>query len=116
MKVLVTGGRDFDRAGVVSGVLDVLHQKHGFTHVIQGDATGADSLAADWAASEGIQPVTCWPLWRFYGKAAGAIRNQRMLELAPDMVVAFPGGVGTAHMVRIARKAGIKVHEVQRLA
>lgn len=33
-------------------------------------------------------------------------------EFQPDIVVAFPGGRGTAHMVRIARAAGIDVIEV----
>ena len=33
-------------------------------------------------------------------------------EGKPDLVVAFPGGRGTAHMTRIARGAGIEVIEV----
>lgn len=44
------------------------------------------------------------------GKAAGPIRNQRMLdEGKPDLVVAFPGGRGTADMVRRAKAAGVPV-------
>jgi ABC-type branched-subunit amino acid transport system substrate-binding protein len=34
-------------------------------------------------------------------------------EGKPDAVVAFPGGRGTADMVRQARAAGIEVREVQ---
>lgn len=30
-------------------------------------------------------------------------------EYHPDFVVAFPGGRGTAHMVRISRQAGVEV-------
>jgi hypothetical protein len=30
-------------------------------------------------------------------------------EGRPDLVAAFPGGRGTAHMVRIAREAGVEV-------
>jgi hypothetical protein len=37
------------------------------------------------------------------GPAAGPIRNQRMLDWGPDLVVAFAGGKGTADMVRRAR-------------
>jgi ABC-type sugar transport system substrate-binding protein len=33
-------------------------------------------------------------------------------EGKPDIVVAFPGGTGTADMVRRARKAGVVVIEV----
>lgn len=38
--------------------------------------------------------------------------NRAMLELRPDLVVAFPGGTGTAHMVSLAKKFGIEVVEV----
>ena len=42
--------------------------------------------------------------------AAGPKRNQQMLDEAkPDMVVAFPGGKGTAHMRQIAKAAGVPV-------
>jgi predicted Rossmann-fold nucleotide-binding protein len=34
-----------------------------------------------------------------------------MLDMKPDGVVAFPGGDGTADMVRRARAAGVKVWE-----
>jgi hypothetical protein len=51
--------------------------------------------------------------WEKFGKKAGFIRNEKMLALGkPDLVVAFPGGVGTAMMVRLARKQGIRVIEV----
>lgn len=51
--------------------------------------------------------------WLKYGRMAGAMRNQQMLdEEEVDLVVAFPGGKGTADMVRRARAAGIEVREV----
>ena len=47
--------------------------------------------------------------WKVRGRAAGHIRNQQMLdEGRPHLVVAFPGGRGTADMVRRARAAGIE--------
>jgi hypothetical protein len=33
-----------------------------------------------------------------HGRAAGPIRNQKMPEEKPELVVAFPGGRGTADM------------------
>jgi hypothetical protein len=60
-------------------------------------------------------PVSAHPAdWFSHGKAAGPIRNQEMLAMeAPALVVAFPGGRGTADMVRRARKAGVDVLEVK---
>lgn len=81
--------------------------------IIHGGARGADSLAAYWAAHSGVPFETYQADWKQHGRGAGPIRNKRMLsEGKPDLVVAFPGGSGTAHMVRIAREAGVKVMEV----
>jgi hypothetical protein len=49
--------------------------------------------------------------WDTYGKSAGPIRNQKMLDTGIDYVIAFPGGRGTEHMKKIARKAGVTVIE-----
>jgi len=51
--------------------------------------------------------------WKL-GKKAGPLRNQRMIdEGRPDLVVAFPGGKGTADMVRRAEAAGVKVLKIE---
>lgn len=78
--------------------------------IIHGGARGADSAASDFADVSYCQQQ-CFPAdWKKYGTRAGYIRNQQMLdEGKPDFVVAFPGGPGTAMMVKIAEQAGIKV-------
>ena len=81
--------------------------------LIHGAARGADEGAARWAKSEGIASRAYPANWRKHGKAAGPIRNQQMLDDGrPDFVVAFPGGRGTADMVRRAHAAGVPVYEV----
>jgi predicted Rossmann-fold nucleotide-binding protein len=40
---------------------------------------------------------------------AGPIRNRLMLDLGAHAVLAFPGGAGTANMVRIAQEADVPV-------
>lgn len=69
-------------------------------------------MAVDWAVINWC-PFTEFPAdWDKYGKSAGYIRNQQMLdEGCPDYVVAFPGGAGTNMMKRIASKAGVPVIE-----
>lgn len=110
--VLVTGGRDYTDARRVAEVMDALSTRADLT-LIHGAARGADSLADQWATIRGI-PVQRFPAdWARFGRSAGIRRNEAMLRGGqPDLVVAFPGGRGTAHMVRIAREAGIKVRLV----
>jgi hypothetical protein len=112
VKVLVCGGRDFSDAGMLEQELERLFQYEGVSHVIHGDYKGADKIAGAWARSHyGVQEVRCPANWHIYGPSAGPNRNQAMLELKPDIVLAFPGGKGTADMVKRAKAAGVKVVE-----
>lgn len=78
--------------------------------IIQGGATGADRAAYDFAEINFCRREEYPADWKRYGKRAGYLRNQQMLdEGKPDLVVAFPGGIGTANMVDLATKAGVKV-------
>jgi hypothetical protein len=113
MKVLVTGGRGFSNHTLLLTTLDRLHAVHPFTTLIHGGACGADRLAGEWAASRGIPVEVYLADWQKYGRAAGPIRNQQMIDRKPDMVVAFPGGRGTADMVRRVRHAGIELVVVE---
>lgn len=115
MRVLVCGGRDFTDKVSVWGGLQALHLKFGVTAIIEGGAKGADALAASWAIAERV-PTEMFPAdWKNDGRSAGPKRNQRMIdEGKPDLVVAFPGGRGTADMVRRACAAGIEVREISK--
>lgn len=112
MRVLVCGGRDFDDRERLEAALRLLHKANGFSLLIQGGAKGADTMAREWAAKENIATLTFNPDWEAHGKAAGAIRNQQMIdEGMPSLVVAFPGGKGTEDMLNRARKAGLIIEE-----
>ncbi len=109
MRVLVCGGRDYRNVSAVRHALEVLHAKRGIVLVIEGGATGADTLAREWAQRRGVEVMTFAADWQA-GRRAGPIRNQRMIdEGKPDGVIAFPGGRGTADMIRRAEAAGLKV-------
>lgn len=112
MRVLVCGGRDYRDKAYLWSVLDGMGPPE-VSEVISGMAPGADSFAAEWAERFGF-PLHRFPAdWKAHGRAAGPIRNQRMIdEGKPDLVIAFPGGRGTADMVRRARAAGIEVREI----
>lgn len=100
--------------------------------LIHGGAKGADTVAGTWAsARDGFPtPLVFAADWddltkpdavvkrtkkgKLYDALAGHRRNQKMIdEGRPDLVVAFPGGTGTADMVSRARVAGINIMEIK---
>jgi predicted Rossmann-fold nucleotide-binding protein len=91
------------------------HARKGFADkfcIIHGNAPGADSLAHIWAMNLRIPIISMPANWNGLGNRAGPFRNGWMLEWAmPDLVIAFPGGPGTADMKQKARKAGVTVWE-----
>lgn len=113
LRVLVCGGRGFADVGLLYGTLDNLHKAKGIACIIEGNAGGADRMAGFWARKHRIDNLKFPADWTKHGKAAGPIRNQRMLdEGRPDLVVAFPGGKGTDDMVRRSQQAGVPVERL----
>lgn len=110
-RVLVCGGRNYGNQSRVFEYLDAF--PGGVTLLIHGAARGADSLARDWAIARGV-PQHAYPAaWNVHGKRAGPLRNQQMLDQGkPDIVVAFPGGVGTEDMIPRAIIARVPVLRV----
>ena len=114
MRVLVCGGRDNPDSDHVEKTLSRLLATRGpFERVIHGDARGVDKIAGKWARDHGVLEWDFLPEWHHVDAEDGLSRNQRMIEVgSPDLVVAFPGGTGTEHMVALARAAHIEVVEV----
>lgn len=134
MRVLICGGRRFGiippdtrpenmeearararrEQGILAVALSPYLQDLGAHTIIHGAARGADAVAARWAERHNV-PAMAFPAnWKKHGKAAGPRRNAKMIaEGRPDVVIAFPGGRGTADCVRQARAAGIEVVEVK---
>lgn len=112
-RVLVCGGRDYQDRRRLHRVLDAAIGRLGLTMVISGGAMGADHLAQEWAERLGIPTEIYKAHWGKDGPGAGPIRNSRMLaEGKPDLVIAFPGGNGTADMVAKAERAGVRVIKI----
>lgn len=124
MRIIVTGGRQYNDRNTMGLELQIARldlitllplSDNGATPptLVHGGASGADSLAADVAARAGWRIEEHPADWGTHGRAAGPIRNQHMASLGADLLIAFPGGRGTADMVRRARKAGIPVRIVE---
>lgn len=106
MRVLGCGGRDYGDYPFVQETLD----RFEITEVAHGAAPGTDSLVGRWGIHRRLKTIAYPADWDKYGKRAGPLRNLWMLaDFQPELVVAFPGGVGTAHMVQIARAAEVDV-------
>lgn len=107
MKLAVTGGRD--TVWTIDHSLALLTALKMFevTELLHGDCRGADRKAALLARASGLM-VTAYPADWSKGKRAGPERNARMVAEA-DMLLAFPGGRGTADAVKKALARGIRV-------
>jgi predicted Rossmann-fold nucleotide-binding protein len=86
--------------------------------LLHGGARGADAAIGRAAHQLGWSSAVMPAQWERHGRAAGPIRNRELLEqaiakavahtspgsLASVLVVAFPGGPGTASLVQQARR------------
>jgi hypothetical protein len=111
VRVLVCGDRGWSDRGMVYAVLRVYPPG---TVVIEGEARGADTCGRLAAQDCGFIVERYPARWSTYGRAAGPIRNQQMLdEGKPDVVEAFHDHIrsskGIRDMVQRAEKAGIPV-------
>jgi hypothetical protein len=110
IRLLVTGGRDYNNQEELYRVLDQIASEQHIDVIIHGAARGADTLASYWAEDRGVETIAVPADWNRYGRAAGSVRNQKMLDdHHPHLVVAFKGGSGTKNMIGLAEKAGIEV-------
>ncbi|MCS5692941.1 hypothetical protein NZK33_13245 [Cyanobium sp. FGCU-6] len=86
--------------------------------VLHGGARGADAAIARAAHQLGWPAIALPAAWERHGRAAGPIRNRELLQLSiaealahtsplaatSVLVLAFPGGTGTASLVQQARR------------
>jgi len=109
---MVTGGRHYADEEQLYAVLDEIHSKTPIDLLIHGNAGGADTLAKRWCRERKVDHKPFPADWGKFGRAAGPMRNQFMVDDQPDVVVAFPGGRGTSDAVKRARKKNIMVIQV----
>lgn len=130
MRVIVTGGRHYSNYTIIKEELDKLPPD---TVIVHGDCfTGADRLAENYWKHYLKRVTEPHPAhWErpcdefchhgprrrrkdgtYYCPRAGNLRNQLMVDLGADLVIAFPGGSGTHDCIQRASKAGIKVNVV----
>lgn len=79
--------------------------------IIHGAAQGADHIAGKAASALGFDVIAVPAKWHIYGRSAGPRRNKEMLDMNPNLVIAFHADItkskGTKNMLSIARRAKI---------
>jgi hypothetical protein len=112
MRVLITGGRKFYDWNLLNNTLnEFLKDKTSIT-IVHGDCpTGADQLAQRFVDYQRVQVERYPANWKKFGKAAGSIRNQEMVDLGADICFAFPHpeSTGTWDCVEKAHAAKIEI-------
>jgi len=109
-RILICGDRNYQDWIKVQEYLDTISRT---TIIIHGGARGADSLAGNLATSLKMKVIKFPANWDKYGKAAGVLRNQQMLDEGyPDLVVYFHKDIenskGTRDMLKRATDSGIR--------
>ena len=115
-KIAIVGSRNFNDFDLMNRVVfqDYI-EKNGLyaedVMIISGGANGADKLAEKLAQLRGYKLVVFKADWNKYGKKAGIIRNQYIVESA-DVVFAFwnKKSSGTANSIQRAINLGKELY------
>ena len=104
MRLAIIGGRDFNDNGLLRKYMGLFIFED--VTIISGGAAGADSYGEMYARDYCIPAKIFKPEWDKYGKSAGFIRNQTIVDNC-DMVLAFWDGQsrGTADTIEKAKRA-----------
>lgn len=111
-KMIVCGDRNWDNFDIMKSYLEMAKML-GFDTIIEGEAQGADSMARDIGMALGFNVIKEPADWEHQHRAAGPIRNAKMLTHQPSLCLAFHPNIleskGTLDMITKARVAGVPV-------
>ena len=119
IKILITGDRNWkDHIVIGEAILravkesNIVNSAHEVT-IVHGGARGADTIAGEIGEQFGFKVRRMPAQWEKYGRAAGPIRNQQMLDENKDIDICLSFhhnlelSKGTRDMVNRVNKAGI---------
>lgn len=109
-KIAIVGSRNFNNyeffKDFINAYLD--ENPNVAVHFVSGGAVGTDSMAEKYAQEERIPIEIFYPDWETFGRKAGRMRNQEIVDSA-DELIAFWDGIspGTKTSIAFAKKKGI---------
>lgn len=121
MNLCVNGSRTFSDERLLYAVLtdyvSLVESKGSLVTILSGGCRGADLLAEQFAKEVYIPIRRFNAEWDLYGKAAGPIRNKKMIDHAHGLISFWDGqSRGTKHTIDYARKKGIPVKVIEYLS
>lgn len=107
MKIAIVGSREPGNINFAQELEKRININNGDT-IISGGAKGIDSLAAQYATTQGLALIEIRPDYARNGRGATFIRNREIVDNA-DMVVAFWNGTskGTKYTIDYANRKGV---------
>jgi hypothetical protein len=121
-RILICDSRTWTNRKLVE---DTITNIKGYSDItfIHGGASGADNICSRVCKDNNIKQEVYIPNWKKYGKAAGPIRNQEMLNTGVDLVIAFCHGSivngeftpskGTNDTITRAKSMDIKINIIK---
>ena len=109
MRVIIAGSRNINDLEMVKYA--VLQSGFEITEVVSGNASGIDRQGEIYAHLNNIPVKVFEACWSAYGRSAGPIRNQLMIDYA-DALIAIPGtkeSRGTWDIISKAKRKGLRV-------
>jgi hypothetical protein len=102
MRIAIVGSREFSNPEIIEAFIETLPIGD---VIVTGGALGVDSMAEGFATKRGLEVKIWLPDWITYGKAAGPIRNEQIIQDS-DMVVAYWNEIsrGTRSSINLAIK------------
>ena len=115
MKVIIAGGRDISDYKAVEEACAACGWP--ITEVVSGTARGVDRLGEQWAEAHNVPVKRMSADWDRFGKRAGYLRNQEMVNYADALILVWSGtSNGSAHTLAIAKTMNhirpFKIYEV----
>ena len=113
MKVIIAGGRTFDKYDLLVKYCDKILANQTDIEIVSGTANGADKLGEKYAIDRGYS-IKPFPADWSIGKSAGYVRNKQMAQYADALIVFWDGNSkGTKHMIDLATQYELKIRVIK---
>lgn len=114
IKLAIVGSRGFNDYDLLEKTINENYKIDQIEAIVSGGARGADSLGEKYAEKNNINKEIHLPDWKKYGRGAGFVRNKDIVDACDSIILFWDGSSkGTMHSMRLAQKAGKKIHLIE---